>query len=57
MRKYEIPAGFAKGRFVPDITIELEEESADRVYGIRSSRFAGAPLNKKPSIGLGRRSI
>jgi hypothetical protein len=37
MSKYEIPAGFAKGRFVPDVTIELEEENADN--GVWHQKF------------------
>ena len=37
MSKYEIPAGFAKGRFVPNVTIELEEENVDN--GVWHQKF------------------
>jgi hypothetical protein len=44
MSKYEVPAGFARGRFVPDVTIELEEENADsgvwhQKFTLRRSAF------------------
>jgi hypothetical protein len=44
MSNYEVPAGFAKGRFVPDVIIELEKENADagvwhQKFTLRRSAF------------------
>ena len=37
MNNHEVPAGFAKGRLVPDVTIELEEQNA--VTGVWHQKF------------------